>query len=277
MFVIGLNICIVDGRAYSFEVQLGSDSGSPTDGAIFFRLFGTNNIWSDWFTRSNFTTAGETYTWNQVIVPSVGNATKVVVLSQQTDGFTLNTITIDTTKSYTISNVPGADLDCSTTIGDPCSYVIIFFNGTDYIDHTRTYAGGGCDLDTNINPTPGPTSIPSIYPSIEPTLFPSSDPTDSPTTPTPTANPSVVPSKTPSNHPTKSPTYTPTQQPISPTDNPTFFPTGEPTDQVTMTPSKNPTFIPTNSYVTYIFSYLKLTFGLDICDFFCFCLFFILF
>ena len=273
LFVTGVNIGVVDGRIYSFEVTLGSDSGAGTGGAIFFRVFGTNDIWSDWFSRTGFSTRGETYNWTREIIPSVGDATKVVVLSQQTDGFTLKTITIDTTNSYTIPDNPGADIDCTSGSGDPCSYVVVFFNGTGYIDHTGTYAGGGCDLDTDVNPTPAPTEptvIPSFYPSIEPTRIPSSDPThipsldptDSPTvtkapssipTINPTHNPSAVPSKTPSNYPTDSPTYkpsvTPTQQPISPTNNPTSDPTDEPSAMPTTSPSDPPTSQPTDGPV----------------------------
>ena len=138
-------------RIYSFEVQLGTDSGSNTNGDIYFRIFGTNNNWSDWFSRNSFTAAGATYQWDQEIQPSVGDVKKVIVLSQQTDGFTLNTITIDHSNSYTISDVSyGADIDCYTTANNACSYIIVFFNGTDYVDRTRTYASGGCDLSGSV-------------------------------------------------------------------------------------------------------------------------------
>ena len=162
-----IDISNTSARTYAFEIQVGTDGGAETDADIYFRIFGTKGIWSDWFIRNDFTTRGATYNWNQEINPSVGNVTKVVVLSKQTNGFTLNTITIDQENSYTVNDVAyGADIDCTTTENNACSYVVVFFNGTDFSDHTTTYASGGCDLDTQ---------LPSISPSQAPSQSPTQD------------------------------------------------------------------------------------------------------
>ena len=65
----------------------------------------------------------------------------MIVLSKQSDSFGLQTVEIDG-NSYTIPDSWGADLDYNWgPTQNGCSFVIIYFNGTDYTDHTSTYDG----------------------------------------------------------------------------------------------------------------------------------------
>ena len=125
--------------------------------------------------------------------------------------------------------------------GDGCSFIIIDFDTSTYVDDTTTYTSAGSicpyhEVLPTVEPTPAPTNIPTSAPTAVPTISP---------TDTPTRAPSISPTD-PTLIPTPSPTFKPSfDLSVEPTNIPSMEPSNQPT-QIPSEPSFSPTDVPSN-------------------------------
>lgn len=172
-------------------VEFSSKLYSGTSSPLWFRLKGTTNVWTDWFSKSNLTDEGTVYNWYQEFL-DVGDIVQVIVLNRANDGVFIRTIGVDD-ESYTFtSSSNGIWLKYSNGGPQFDGCAVVHVNFSDSTDDYDFYAG------EDLGGVTCPYLIEYSFPTLEPTLSPTV-PTEAPI-PSPTVNPTSVPTVAPSVH-----------------------------------------------------------------------------
>lgn len=147
-------------------ITFADASYGGTDSPLWFRVKGTSNKWTDWFSKDNLTDEGTTYNWYAGSY-DIGVPTEVIVLNRANDGIWLREIGVNNV-SYTFTASSRGILVKYSGGGpqyDGCGYAHVNFTTNDY--DSDTYAGE--DLGGETCPYLANYSFPTLEPTMPPT------------------------------------------------------------------------------------------------------------